>query len=118
MRTLLALARAVKAKITAKVDSINKTPTAREIEMARKLQFLAAAPSALDALRKGDLESLGAQEQGGQVWINARIRKEDLARLLGTDKLRVIMPSERLAHLIMTLAHEEDHRLNPTDIMA
>ena len=41
-----------------------------------------------------------------------------MAAALGVRELRVIMPSTRLAFLIMTSCHEEDHRRDPRDAMA
>ena len=40
--------------------------------------------------------------------VDGRLKRADLARLLGIKDLVVIMPSEKLARLVMTDAHKED----------
>ena len=41
-----------------------------------------------------------------------------LATALGITALRVIMPTTRLAYLLMTQDHAEDHQTDPRDVMA
>ena len=73
LQTQKALARAIRAKVLGDKEKARAAPSSQELVLARILQFQAAAPSALNALREGKLVSLGAQEQNGQVWLNARI---------------------------------------------
>ena len=40
-----------------------------------------------------------------------------MATALGCSKLGVLMPSTRLAFLIMSSCHQEDHRRDPRDVM-
>ena len=90
----------------------------QEYEAACNLQFLVSSPASVAALRRGDLQSLGAERHEGMVWMSGRCSPEDMAAVLGVCQLRVIMPSTRLALLVMTKAHKEDHRADPRDAMA
>jgi hypothetical protein len=109
VRTQAILMRALRAKVENNGQSILDSISPTSLKTDRAIQFAVSAESALQALRRGELQSLGAQERRGEVWISTRIRKKDLARLLGTLELRIIMPTERLARLIVTDAHQEDH---------
>ena len=101
-----------------KEDMDRSLPSARENKAALNLMYLAAAPASRSALARGDLKSLGAVKVGGEIWLGGRISPEDLAVVLGTPRLRVVMPETRMAELIMREAHEEDHRRDPRDAMA
>ena len=52
------------------------------------------------------------------MWVDGRVRGEDLTGLLGTKELPILMAGEVLAHRIMSKAHREDHRQSPNDITA
>ena len=71
-------------------------------------------------MEKGKLLSLGAQHKSkegqGTVVVDGRLKRADLARLLGIKELVVIMHSEKLALLVMTDAHREDHRQSVQDV--
>ena len=100
-------------------EKVRIQPTPRERKAARKLQLLACSVSAREALEQGKLLSLGAQhnsrEGQGTVVVDGRLKRADLARLLGIKDLVVIMPSGKLARLVMTDAHKEDHRRSAQD---
>ena len=97
------------------------TATPREREAARKLQLLASSATAREALEKGKLLSLGAQLKGregqGTLVVDGRLKRADMARLLGIKELVLIIPSEQLALLVMTDGHREDHRQLAQDII-
>ena len=61
---------------------------------------------------------MGAENRGGIVWVSGRVRGEQLAVLLGSPALPVILPSEPLARVILHKAHREDHRRGPRDAAA
>ena len=88
---------------------------AEELQAAEALQFLVSAPLSLAALRAGTLQSLGAKESRGEVVITGRVRPDDMQAILGVSALRVIMPTTRLAHLVLLEAHQEDHRRDVRD---
>ena len=113
-----ALARYLRAASTGSRDLVPMAPSPRDREAARKLQVLASSKSAVEALEKGVLLSLGAERSGGRVIVRGRARKADLARLLGVEELPVVMCSETLARVVMQDAHREDHRRDPKDVLA
>ena len=67
------------------------------MDAARHLLFLASSGSAFLALKASRLLSLGAQEHHGMVKMAGRVGQAELARLLGTVSLPVIMPTKLLA---------------------
>ena len=89
-----------------------------EVEAARRLQFLVSAPASLLALRSGKLQSLGAVEVQGEVFVTGRVQPDELRAVLGIATLRVIMPTERLAYLVLQSCHKEDHRRDVRDCLA
>jgi hypothetical protein len=99
-------------------EAIRQDPTQREREAARRLQVAAASGTARVALNKGKLQSLGAELRNGVVYISGRVRKEHMAELVGREELAVVMPTEKLARLVMLDAHNQDHRRSPQDVMA
>ena len=78
---------------------------------ACEVVFQMTAASAMTTLKAGKLESLRAQETDGMVRLTgSRVGRAQQARLLGTGRLPVVMPSELLALRITEDAHAEDNR--------
>ena len=50
----------------------------------------------MEVLTGGRLRGLGGHQRGGIVWVDGRVRKEELADILGTVKLPIIMAEELL----------------------
>jgi hypothetical protein len=111
------LSRIIRGKLSSR-ERVQEALGPADLQASRHLQFLAAAPSALQALNNGRLLSLGAFVYQGEVWIKARVRGDDLAHLLGIDRLRVVMPEEPLARLVLIQSHSEDHRKGFRDALA
>ena len=112
------LARVLRAVVSGDRAQCAQTPSRRFVELAVQLLVRASSASAREAQEKGKLASLGAVTRGGIVWVQGRVRGEELARLLGTSNLPIVMASEALAVSIMRKAHREDHRRSPQDIAA
>ena len=55
--------------------------------------------------------------EGEVVYVRGRCGSS-LTRLLGISRLPVLARETRLARLIMIESHNEDHRSNPTDVLA
>jgi hypothetical protein len=109
--------------ITVRAIMTNSLPVAApvsppDLKAAWRLMVLASAPAARAALSKGDLRSLGAYRSHGSVRLRPRCSPDDIAAVLGISELEVVMPSGRLAYLVMVSAHCEDHRRDPRDVMA
>ena len=95
-----------------------RPPSVKLVQMTVRVLLHAASRSVVKALREGKIRGLGAQDRGGTVWVTGRIRGEQLAVLLGTPALPVILASEPLAVSVMHKAHREDHRRGPRDAAA
>ena len=76
--------------------------SAAEFRLARNLQFLCSAPDSITAINCKELRSLGAYLRQGEVWMLEKGCSAALAAALGITALRVIMPTTRLAYLLMT----------------
>jgi hypothetical protein len=112
------LARFVRGFLCRDREAARDHPSAAELRAAQELQFMASAPASIVASRQGKLHSLGTVHKKGEVFIQGRVAPEDMAAVLGCSQLRVLMPSTRLAYLILTSCHREDHRRDPRDMMA
>ena len=112
------LARVLQAVVSGDRDKCTRAPSVRFIEVSIQLLLRSSSASASEALGKGRLAGLGAVYRGGVIWVQGRVRGEELAKLLGTAELPVVMPSEALAKSVMSKAHRGDHRRSPQDIAA
>ena len=97
---------------------MSTTPAPRWTEFATLVLIKCASASARDALTQGKLQGLGVVQRGGTVWVQGRIRKEELSRLLGVTELPVLLATEPLSKAILRKAHRDDHRRSPQDIVA
>ena len=113
-----ALAMVVRAVLSRNRREITGVVTPRERALAKKIILWAHSGSAFQALQRGELISLGAKKSGGLVVVDGRVRKEELARLLGKSYLPIIMNREPLARLILGDSHKEDHNLDPQYMIA
>ena len=112
------LARALTAVLVGDRDACRREPSVKMVEVAVRVLIRGSASSARKALQDGNLRGLGAEYRGGIVWVTGRVRGDDLARLLGTTALPVLMSSEPLAKSLLHKAHREDHRRGPRDAAA
>ena len=80
-----ALARVLRAVVCGDRSQCARAPSRRFVELSVQLLLRVSSASARDALERGKLASLGAIDRGGIVWVQGRVRGEELARLLGTS---------------------------------
>ena len=113
-----ALARVLQAVLTGDRAACSRAPSVRLVEVAVRVMLHGAARSARRALKDGELVGLGAEDRGKIVWVSGRIRGEQMAVLLGTTALPVVLADEPLASSILRKAHREDHRRGPRDAAA
>ena len=116
--TTRVLTRCLQAVLAGDREACRKNPSMGMVEVATKFLLRSASKSAIQALEQGKLQGLGAQAKDGIVWVTGRVRGDQLASLLVTAALPVILPSELLARSIMGKAHREDHRRGPRDAAA
>ena len=112
------LARALQAVLSGRREDCARSPSVKLVEIAVRLLLQDGSRSAAEALKEGKLRGLGAENRGGVVWVSGRVRGAQLAVLLGSSALPVLLPSEPLSRAIMWKAHREDHRRGPRDATA
>ena len=116
-KTVNVTARILKALFLMDRGMISNSLSVDDIYVAKKIQFAVSMPLTFDALESGKLDSLRPFVKHGIVYTRGRLGNEML-RVLGIECLPILMRGSRLALLIMTEAHEEDHRSNPIDALA
>ena len=112
------MARVISAVLSGDREGCRKEPSVKSVELAVQLLLRMSSRSAVTAFKSGKLRGLGAEVRGGIVWVSGRIRGEQLAVLLGSPSLPVLLPSEPMSRSIMHKSHREDHRRGPRDAAA
>ena len=116
-KTTHVTARIIKALFSRDRSAIEDDLDVVDIKVARLIQFAVAMPPTIEALNAGKLTSLRPFLRHGIVYTRGRLGGSMLS-ILGVHELPIIMRDSRLATLILTQAHYEDHRANPMDALA
>ena len=116
-RIVAIAARLAKAAITRDRSQIRDLLKPAEIDFAAHLLFAASMKPTEIAIEKGDLTSLRPFRNGGIVYTKGRVGRS-LELVLGMSRLPILMPSTRLAKILMWSCHAEDHRRQPSDALA
>ena len=116
-KTTHVTARILKAIFNGDRLKIEEPLTVRDIEAARKAQFIVSMELTLQAMDRGELLPLRPVYEKGIVYVRGRC-DHSLMELLGISRLPVLARRSRLAKLIMLESHQEDHRSTPTDVLA
>ena len=91
--TVRVLARVLRAIVSGDRQVCLLSPPPQWIELAVLVLIRCSSASAREALKKGRLQGLGVKERGGAIWVQGRVRGEELSRLLGVSELPVILAS-------------------------
>ena len=91
------LARVLGAVVAGRRDAVRREPGVKLVQVAVSMLLRDSARSARLQLKLGALRGLGAEDRDGIIWVTGRIRGEQLATLLGTAALPVLLASESLA---------------------
>ena len=110
-------ARLMKGLICKDRSKIVRNLTVKDMKVARSIQFAVSMEASIESFEKGQLASLRPVLENGIVYTVGRIGKT-IIKLMGVHKLPILTRNTRLARLIMIESHEEDHRSNPSDVMA
>ena len=116
--TVRVLARVLSTAVMGCRTRCRQPPAVQMVEVAVRVLLKSASGSAREALKAGKLRGLGGEVHGCVVWVTGRIRGEQLATLLGTTALPVLLASEPLAVALLHKSHHEDHRRGPRDAAA
>ena len=92
------------------ISAIYDVLEVRDLAEAEWFFALATMKSLTDSLKKKGLDSLSVFWRGGLCRTRGRLSPEDMMATMGFESLVVIPESSRLAFLIMTESHAEDHR--------
>ena len=87
--------------------AIMETPCPKRIRLARHLLFIVESYNVGNKVEK-KMTTLAPRFEGG-MWVTRGRLGKGLPKILGVEKLPIILPSSRLAELIMIEAHHENH---------
>jgi len=73
---------------------------------AEKLMLLSSMVFTVEAYEKGQLDSLLPFKSGGIIMTRGRLGEKVLDPMLGISQLPILMPSSRMAELILWRAHK------------
>ena len=108
LKTVLGIvARIVRSKGDSR-DAIREEPEPKNFEVARFLLEFSSMEATQDAVNQGKLVGLSPFFHHGRWFTRGRLGK-GVFKILGVDKLIILQPTTRLAHLLMVEAHEENH---------
>ena len=86
-------------------DIVSCDPVAAELDVAERMILMSAMPESFAALDLGKLDSLLPKKDGYILVTCGRLGERSLSRLLGVDKLPILMSNTRAAFLFMYRAH-------------
>ena len=96
--------------------AINQDIGPEDLVAARWLMALADTIKNIEILQdKKVVENLAVSFREGLPWTQGRMGRSAMVKMLGHPELIVLARQGRLATLVMTAAHAEDHRLGPGD---
>ena len=106
------VARWIQAKVRGRREAIREAPLVKALGVADKLLYMVGTVDTNKEMAKGRksrLIGLGPQWKKGRYVTTGRLGK-GMYRVLGVTELAILMPTTRLARLVMQQAHEEDHK--------
>ena len=99
-------------------ERVRENPKPLELQATRQLIFYCFMEKPRELLAKGDLATLGAWQEKGMVYVRGRFSPTIMNRLVGSDKLPLIIGTSRLAYLLAWESHLEDHNLDVKILLA
>ena len=101
------LARVMAAQSVGDRHVIEMTPSVKYLRLAHALLFIVESHDVSTEVQ-GKMTTL-APEFKGSMWITRGRLRKGLPKILGVEKLPILLSSSRLAELIMIEAHQENH---------
>ena len=87
--------------------AIETAPSAKYLRLANQMLFIIESHDVGNKVQK-KMTTLAPEYEGG-MWVTRGRLKKGLPKILGTEKLPVLLSSSKLAELIMIEAHKENH---------
>lgn len=110
------MARTIRALVRQSRGSITDRLTVEDYARADQLMAVMAMKETVEMTSNSDLSGLAPFWEGCVAYTRGRMGPS-MKKLLGPDKLMILSPKSRLAVLIMTQSHEEDHRRDGGDTL-
>ena len=101
------LARVMAAHTAGERLTIKKTPSLKHIHKALQMIFIVESYNVGNEVEK-KMTTLAPRFEGG-MWVTKGRLGKGLPKILGVEKLPILLSSSRLAELIMIEAHRENH---------
>ena len=101
------LARIMAAQAARDRRAIETAPSAKYLRLANQMLYIIESHDVGNEVQK-KMTTLAPEYEGG-MWVTRGRLKKGLPKILGTEKMLVLLSSSRLAELIMIEAHEENH---------
>ena len=111
------MARLAKAARTGEIDMITTQPDPEDYEKAAYWLCLLARDDTADLLRSDTGKSLCPFVREGLYVTRGRLGTRAMSQSIGHTELIILSPKSRLAFLILTACHREDHRQSDQDAL-
>ena len=109
------LARIMATQWTRDRRVIETAPSAKYLRLANLMLFIIESHDVGNEVQK-KMTTLAPEFEGG-MWVTRGRLKKGLPKILGVEKLPILLSSSRLAELIMIEAHEENHDGAPSTLI-
>merc|ERR1712002_608331 len=111
-KVVFILARVMAAQSAGDRSAIETSPSVRYLRLARQMLFIVESHDVATEVQE-KMTTLAPEFEGG-MWVTRGRLKKGLPRILGVDKLSILLSSSRLAELIMIEANKEN--LQPSHV--
>ena len=105
------LARIMATQVARDRRAIETAPSAKYLWLASQMLFIVESHDVAIEVQK-KMTTLAPEFEGG-MWVTRGRLKKGLPKILGVEKLPILLSSSRLAELIMIEAHQENHDSAP-----
>ena len=113
-KVIFILARVMAAQSAGDRRAIETAPSVRYLRLAHQILFIVKAHDVGNEMEK-KMTTLTPEYKGG-TWVTRGRLKKGLPKILGIEKLPILLSSSRLAELIMIEAHKENHDSAPATL--
>merc|ERR1711867_186956 len=87
--------------------AIEMAPSAKYLRLANQMLYIIESHNVGNEVQE-KMTTLAPEYEGG-TWVTRGRLKKGLPKILGTEKLPILLSSSRLVELIMIKVHEENH---------
>ena len=106
-KVVFILARVMATQLAGDRRAIETSPSVRYLRLARQMLFIVESHDVTTEVQE-KMTTLAPEFKGG-MWITRGRLRKGLPKILGVEKLPILLSTSRLAELIMIEAHKENH---------